>query len=184
MYSENDLLYISALQHFVFCRRQCALIHIEQSWVENRFTAEGRVMHENVHELGRENRKDVRNNLWVPFPVEYKRGKPKTNNCDKAQLCAQAICLEEMMNTQIPSGALFYGKTRRRLDVEFTEELRKETEEISQALHEFIKAEKTPIALYEEKCDTCSLKELCLPETSGGNPNTVKNYIFRATEEK
>ncbi len=100
------------------------------------------------------------------------------------QLCAQAMCLEEMMITQISSGALFYGKTRHRQDIEFTEELRKETEETSRSLHEFIKAEKTPIAVYEEKCDTCSLKELCLPETSGRNPDTVKNYIFRATEEK
>ena len=135
MYSEDDLLPLSALQHLLFCERQCALIHVEQTWVENRFTAEGRIMHERVHEADRESRRDVRleysmpmrslqlgvvgkadvvefhrdtedpEDLWRPFPVEYKRGKPKKGNYDKVQLCAQALCLEEMLNIEVSAGA-------------------------------------------------------------------------------
>ena len=150
IYSEDDLLPVSALQHLTFCERQCALIHIEQLWSENIFTAQGRVMHERVHSETSENRRNVRielgmplrslrlgligkadvvefhrqpNGMWQPFPVEYKRGKPKLNNCDKVQLCAQAICLEETLGVSISSGALFYGKDRRRADVEFNETL-------------------------------------------------------------
>ena len=127
MYSEDELLQLSALQHFVFCPRQCALIHIEQLWEENRFTAEGRIIHEDVHEEGVENRKDVKIERGIPlrslelglsgkadvvefrktqdgkklilFPIEYKRGKPKLDHCDMVQLCAQAMCLEEMLKT-------------------------------------------------------------------------------------
>ena len=141
-YTEDDLLPLSGLQHLLFCERQCALIHIEQVWAENVLTAEGRIMHERVHEEGKESRGDVRiefgmplrslrlgliakadvvefhrdreypDDLWRPFPVEYKRGKPKKGNFDKVQLCGQAMCLEEMLDVEIPAGALFYGKTR------------------------------------------------------------------------
>ena len=148
MYSEDDLLPLSALQHLYFCERQCALIHVEQVWLENRFTAEGRIMHERVDTGKSEMRGGVRTSFavslrslrlglvgkadvvefhrrqspdgrsaWQPFPVEYKRGRPKKDNCDKIQLCAQALCLEEMLNLRIECGALFYGKTRRRQDV-------------------------------------------------------------------
>ena len=140
-YSEDDLIMISALQHFAFCPRQCALIHIEQVWTESGLTAEGRIMHEKVHEEQRESRGAVRiecgiplrslrlgligkadvvefhrigKGVWQPFPVEYKRGKPKPDHCDKVQLCAQAMCLEEMLSVPVPEGALFYGRTRRR----------------------------------------------------------------------
>ena len=152
MYSEDDLIPLSALQYLIFCKRQCALIHIEQAWAENLFTAEGKIMHERVHAADRQSRGKVRieysmwlrslrlgligkadvvefhrksvsqktgSAVWQPFPVEYKRGKPKKNNCDKVQLCAQALCLEEMLNVEVPSGALFYGKKRRRTDVVF-----------------------------------------------------------------
>jgi len=139
-YTEDDLIPISALQHFVFCERQCALIHIEQAWTENRLTAEGRLLHERVHDQGGESRAGVRierglplrslrlglvgvadvvefhplsEGGWRPFPVEYKRGKPKRNACDEIQVCAQALCLEEMLGVRIPAGALFYGKTHR-----------------------------------------------------------------------
>ncbi|HDZ02544.1 MAG TPA: CRISPR-associated protein Cas4, partial [Nitrospirae bacterium] len=138
-YTEDNLLPLSALQHLLFCERQCALIHIEQAWGENLFTAEGRIMHDRVDTAKHETRRNIRTefgvplrslrlgligkadavefhkrgNMWHPFPVEYKRGKPKQDNSDKVQLCAQALCLEEMMNVEIPKGALFYGKTRR-----------------------------------------------------------------------
>ena len=192
-YHEDDFFMLSALQHFVFCSRQCALIHIEQAWVENLFTAQGRIMHENAHAERFEKRKDVRiergaplrsfalgligkadvvefhknAETWLPFPVEYKRGKPKADDCDKVQLCAQALCLEEMLKVSIPAGALFYGKTRHRLDVEFTEDLRKETEETARRLHEFILAGKTPKPEYSKKCESCSFAELCMPKSMG-----------------
>jgi CRISPR-associated exonuclease Cas4 len=207
MYSEDDLLPLSALQHFIFCQRQCALIHLEQAWVENRFTAEGRVMHENAHEQGMENRKDVhiergiplrsftlgltgkadvvefhkQDSVWLPFPVEYKRGKPKANDCDKVQLCAQALCLEEMLKVKISVGALFYGKTKHRLDVPIDDGLRQETIEMAERLHAFIAQGKTPKAEYEEKCEACSFLDICLPATAGSSLS-VEKYLKNETE--
>ena len=211
MYSEDDLLQLSALQHFVFCRRQCALIHIEQIWEENRLTAEGRIMHEDVHKEGVENRKNIRiergiplrslelglsgkadvvefhkietKGEWSVFPVEYKRGKPKFDNSDLVQLCAQAICLEEMLKTVIPAGALFYGKTKHRLDVNFTEALREETGRLARTLHEFIAVGNTPVAVYSSKCDLCSLVEQCMPKTMQDS-RPVNDYIKEALENK
>ena len=202
MFTENELLPISALQHLMFCERQCALIHIEQAWDENRFTAEGRVLHERVHEADNESRGNVRiarglrlrslrlgligmadvvefhktENGWMPFPVEYKRGKPKTDQCDRVQLCAQAICLEEMLNTIIPAGALFYGTTRRREDAAFDKQLRDLTAETAERLHCLIKGSVTPPAAYEKKCKNCSLFSVCLPETAGKH-KSAREYL-------
>lgn len=205
MYSEDDLIQLSALQHLVFCERQCALIHIEQLWSENLFTAEGRIMHGKVDTANREVRGKVRieygvplrslrlgligkadvvefhkkGDKWIPFPVEYKRGKPKGDNCDKVQLCAQAICLEEMLNIEIREGALFYGQTRRREDVVFDERVRRETEEAAKKVHELIESGITPKAEYSEKCKKCSLLELCLPKVN----KKASNYLLKALEE-
>ncbi|MBI2118635.1 MAG: CRISPR-associated protein Cas4 [Elusimicrobia bacterium] len=192
MYTDDDYIPLSALQHFLFCERQCALIHIEQMWEENVFTAEGRIMHENAHEekfetiagmrierglplrsqtLGLNGKADVvefhkkEDGRWNPFPVEYKHGKPKINNCDKVQLCAQAICLEEMLGVNIPAGALFYGKTRHRLNVEFDNAVRLETQSAAQSVHELIRNGKTPKPVYEKKCEACSLLNVCMPKT-------------------
>ncbi len=186
MYAEDELLPISALQHLLFCERQCALIHVEQVWAENRYTAEGRVLHERAHEASSEWRDGVRIvrglrlrslrlgligiadvvefHACVPFPVEYKRGKPKTNACDEVQLCAQAICLEDMLDCEITAGALFYGKTRRRKDVAFDAQLRALTENAAQRLHALVRAGAIPVAVYEPKCESCSLKDVCMPE--------------------
>ncbi len=203
-YNEDELIQLSALQHLVFCERQCALIHNEQIWNENLFTAEGRIMHDKVDTANRESRGILRieygvpmrslrlgligkadvvefhkhGDKWIPFPVEYKRGKPKGGNCDKVQLCAQALCLEEMMNVGIPDGALFYGQTRRREDVKFDSSLRKETEEAARRLHELIESRKTPKAEYSKKCGRCSLVELCLPKLS----KKASNYLIRAMD--
>ncbi|MEA2066721.1 MAG: CRISPR-associated protein Cas4, partial [Thermotogota bacterium] len=166
MYTEDDFLQLSALQHFVFCKRQCSLIHIEQAWTENVLTAEGRMMHENVHkeyskniagiriiqnmpinsfEMGLSGKADIvefhkikNNSKWTPFPIEYKHGKPKSDDSDKIQLCAQAICLEEMIKVKIPEGAVFYGKTRHRFNVIFDNALRCKTKETAVKLHIFI----------------------------------------------
>ncbi len=192
--SEADLLPLSALQHLLFCERQCALIHVEQVWQENRFTAEGRVMHERVHEPDSETRGSVRiarglrirsislgligqadvvefhrqaDGSEQPFPVEYKRGRPKANHCDEIQLCAQALCLEEMLSISVLAGALFYGKPRRRTDVAFTPELRALTAQAAKRLHALVNTGTTPPAAYEKKCDTCSLYDLCQPKMAG-----------------
>ncbi len=204
-YREEDLIPLSALQHFVYCRRQCALIHIEQVWTENLFTAEGRIMHEKADSNKSESRRDIRieysvplrslrfgligkadvvefhrqpDGSWLPFPVEYKRGKPKMDDCDKVQLCAQAICLEEMLNVEIPRGALFYGKTRRREDVVFDKRLRIQTQETARKVHELIESGMTPRAEFSRKCKQCSLYDLCMPRVS----KKVSNYLLKAVE--
>ena len=207
VYSEKEFLPLSALQHILFCRRQCALIHIEQLWEENLFTAQGRVMHERVDrgdqtdrgkikieyglplksarlgltgkaDVVEFNRIDSSIQKWVPFPVEYKRGKPKKDLSDKVQLCAQAICLEEMLNIDIPSGALFYGKTRRRLEVAFDEELRHKTMEAAEQLHAMIESGITPPPEYAKKCDTCSFFSLCMPKAME-KKRTVSAWLNR-----
>lgn len=202
MYTEDELLPISALQHLLFCERQCALIHIEQSWDENRLTAEGRILHERVHEQESESRGDVRiargvrlrslrlgligmadvvefhrgaaanlksqisdiKSQWTPLPVEYKRGRPKPDSCDKVQLCAQAMCLEEMLGCAIAEGAIFYGVPRRREGVAFDSGLRSKTERAATRLHELVASTVTPPARYEKKCRNCSLFSICMPK--------------------
>lgn len=207
-YSEDDLIMVSALQHYAFCPRQCALIHIEQVWEESGLTAEGRIMHERVHDQDRESRGNVRieyglplrslrlgligkadvvefhrvsKDFWQPFPVEYKRGKPKHDHCDFIQICAQAICLEEMLSVYVPSGAIFYGRTRRRLDVSFDGNLRRETEDAAEKAHLLISSGKTPPPVYEKRCERCSLNEECIPKTIG-KKSSVKRYLARMVD--
>ena len=206
-YSEEDLIMLSALQHFMYCPRQCALIHIEQVWNENLFTAEGRIMHEKADSNKSESRGDIRieysvplrslrlgligkadvvefhrqdNRSWLPFPVEYKRGKPKIDDCDRVQLCAQAICLEEMLNAEIEKGALFYGQTRRRQEVVFDHKLRAETEDTARKVHELIESGITPKAEFSKKCESCSLLELCLPKTC--RSKSVEAYLRKTLD--
>ena len=204
MFSEDDLLMLSALQHLLFCPRQCALIHIEQLWVENRLTAEGRLMHERVHTSGKESRRDKRiefdlplrsfhlgltgradvvefyrkGNCWQPYPVEYKRGRPKKDNSDRVQLCAQALCLEEMSGTDIKEGALFYGQKHRRLSVNFDENIREITREAAASLHNLFQSKETPKPEYSKKCDSCSFMDLCLPRTISKR-RSVQSYLKR-----
>ena len=212
MYTEADLLPLSALQHICFCERQCALIHVEQVWLENRFTAEGRIMHEHV-DLGKtESRKNVRvapavslrslrlglvgkadvvefhrekgpdgKVTWRPFPVEYKRGRPKKDNCDKIQLCAQALCLEEMLGQRIENGALFYGKIRRRQDVPIGEALRTQTKETAGRLHALFNLRKTPEPVFDRRCPNCSFFGYCLPKTLNGK-KSAHSYLKKIRE--
>ena len=204
MYTEDDFIQLSALQHYVFCPRQCALIHVEDVWHENVFTVRGDILHEKVDtdtyetrgtlktvrglrihstRLGIVGRADV-----VEFrkstdpdgspdvmPVEFKAGQPKENVSDKVQLCAQALCLEEMMNTQIKCGAFFYGKIRRRVQVEIDDGLREQTEEIIAAVHEIVSQKQVPAARYEKKCRNCSLADICMPKAM--NEQKLLKYI-------
>lgn len=192
----DDPIPISALQHAVYCLRQAALIHIERLWQENRFTAEGRVLHLATDEPGQRYARGVRRvaalplasrRLGVagvadlvefhcskdgetPFPVEFKRGKPKPHRGDEVQLCAQALCLEEMTGKPVPQGALFYAQTRRRLAVMFDEELRRLTESAAASLREIFASRRTPQAEYSaQKCRACSLLDLCRPKAGEGS---------------
>ena len=213
-YTEDDLLPLSGLQHLLYCERQCALIHVEQAWVENRFTAEGRIMHERVHEEGTASRGKIRVSysmplrslelgligkadvvefhraddgekpLWRPFPVEYKRGRPKASDWDRVQLCAQAVCLEEMLGVRIEAGALFYGKTRRREDVVFDSDLRRMTAETAKRFHDLVESGVTPGAGYSKKCDHCSFLPLCLPKTVEKKGRAVGHYFRRMLESR
>jgi CRISPR-associated exonuclease Cas4 len=205
-YSEDDLIQLSSLQHFAYCKRQCALIHIEMLWEENVLTAEGRVMHEKVDSAKPESRGDIRIQYglpicslelglvgkadvvefhktdcgkWIPFPVEYKHGKPKNDNCDKVQLCAQAMCLEEMLSTQIQEGALFYGKTRKREDVLFNDSLRDETKRTALEVRVLFEKKITPQPEYSPKCDQCSLFNLCLPKKE----KNISRYLMKARQD-
>lgn len=208
MYSESDLLPLSGLQHLVFCERQWALIHLEQQWAENRLTAEGRQMHERAHEQREEWREGVRISRGLavrsfglgltgvvdvvefhpqpdgrlrPLPVEYKHGRPKPDRCDEVQLCAQALCLEEMLALSVSQGAIFYGQPRRRMEVQFDAPLRTETEALAKRMHELHKRGVTPGAVYARKCDRCSLIEICLPSVAGEH-RSVASYLKRSVK--
>lgn len=217
MHTDGDLIPISALQHAMFCARQCALIHVDQTWSENRFTAEGKVLHERVHETESETRSGVRIarglrlrslelgltgiadvvefheaadgvsvpgrcGLWRAYPVEYKRGRRKIADCDRIQLCAQALCLEEMLACHIPEGALFYGEPRRREVVPLTEELRQATAEAARRAQAIIASDALPPPTPGPYCRTCSLADTCLPQTAG-QPGRVARYLERVLAE-
>jgi CRISPR-associated exonuclease Cas4 len=206
VYVEDDLLPLSALQHLVFCERQCALIHVEGVWAENARTLEGAHLHRKADAGPRETRGDLRitravplrsfrlgligkadvvewhrgtDGAWRPFPVEYKRGRPKINRCDELQVCAQALCLEEMLGASISTGALFYGISRRRQEVRFDAGLRSLTEDAAARLHALVAARYTPPARREPKCDGCSLLPLCMPEPQAGR-RSAERYIQHA----
>lgn len=199
MYREEDYLMLSGLQHFAFCRRQWALIHIEQQWAENFRTADGRLMHDRAHDSDfREKRGDVivtramqvasaelgisgecdvvefhraadgislhgLEGTYQVIPVEYKRGKPKEDDCDALQLCAQALCLEEMLCCEIPQAYLYYGETRRRQTVALDSALRKRTGDLIAEMHELFRRQYTPKVKRTKACNACSLKDICLP---------------------
>ena len=220
MEDEDDLLPISALQHLVFCERQCALIHLERLWADNPLTVEGSDMHARVHdEDASEVRGDVRiargialrsfrlglvgqadvvefrraevgvgvslpntGGLWLPFPVEYKRGRPKHGLADLVQLCAQAVCLEEMLGVGLQVGALFYGTSRRRLSVAFDEALRKSTEQTAQRLHVLLAQWVTPRARREPKCKRCSLIGFCMPDAMAAKRSATR-YLASAVAD-
>lgn len=188
MFNEEDLIPISALQHWLYCPRQWALIHLEQAWTENRFTAEGRVFHENAHEGADETKGQVRITRGMSvssthlgmagqcdvvefhtnqkiLPIEYKRGKPKQHHADEAQLCAQALCLEEMTGIHIPFGALYYGEKKRRTDISFDEHLRSLVRTTLSDIRACFASKQTPHAEYIPKlCDACSLIDECQPK--------------------
>lgn len=210
-YDEEDYLQLSGLQHFLFCRRQWALIHVENQWAENLRTVDGTLLHARAHDetlcqkrgdvitfhgvrlssrrLGVSGQCDVleyhrsddgvelcgRKGRWLPFPVEYKRGEPKKGNCDAAQLCAQAMCLEEMLCCRIEQGALFYGQTHRRLSVAYTPELRNIVISSFAEMHDLFRQGRTPRARPSKACNACSLKDVCIPACD--RASSVQSYL-------
>ena len=218
MYREEDFLQLSGVQHFCFCRRQWALIHLEQLWSDNLRTVEGEILHERAHdpefsekrgglltvrglsirsaELGVSGACDVvefvldeggvplprREGCWLPVPVEYKRGSSKQIDADRLQLCGQGLCLEEMLCCQVPKGYLYYGETRRRDEVLFTEELRKQTKAMLREMHGLYERRHTPKVKPTKSCNACSLKDLCLPKLC--TRLSAKDYLNARLEEE
>lgn len=199
-YKEDDYLQLSGIQHFVFCRRQWALIHIENQWAENLRTVSGELLHERAHDpelsekrgdlwivrdlriaspsLGVSGACDVvefrkssdgialpnESGLYQPYPVEYKHGSPRSDTANEVQLCGQAMCLEEMLCCNIPVGAIYFGETRRRIEVEFTPELRRQVRDALAEMHALFQKGYTPKVKPSKACNACSLKDLCLPK--------------------
>lgn len=221
IYPEDQYRMISELQHFIFCRRQWALIHLEQEWDENRLTAEGEVIHKNAHdedfrekrtdtlivrglrvasrELGVTGQCDVvefvrcaegedgavlhgHRGIWKVVPVEYKHGSEKYDECDTAQLCCQAMCLEEMLACRIPAGFLYYHKTRRRVDIEFTDDLRKLVKNTLLQIHQYASRGLVPHVKPGKFCKSCSLSSVCLPELQ--EKESVKEYYEAQLREE
>ncbi|MBI2851658.1 MAG: CRISPR-associated protein Cas4 [Chloroflexi bacterium] len=234
MYTEDELIPISALQHLAFCERQAALIHVEGQWQENRLTVEGEQLHERVHEASGESRGDLRiarglrlrsfelgltgvadvvefhrvslpesgsdggpaapigqvtagevitlpgiAGLWQPYIIEYKHGAPKIEHIDEVQLCGQAMCLEEMLGVVIHKSAFFYGRPRRRQEVNLEAELRQETAKLASALHVMVEQAIVPPPQYASRCERCSLIDVCLPKLDRSS-HTVSEYLTEA----
>lgn len=227
-YTPDDLLPLSGIQHFLFCRRQWALIYLEMQWQDNVLTVEGKQMHQRVDDpffsetrngvviaravpvvsytLGLSGVCDVveflpspplppeeggrgeggirlpnRAGLYRPAPVEYKRGKPKRDPIDEAQLCAQAMCLEEMLSVEIPRGYLYYGQTRHRVEIELTAELRQLVRKAAAEMHIYFRRSYTPKVRPHKGCRSCSLADVCLPQLQEGTMPASK-YIRQQVE--
>ena len=215
----DDYLMLSGIQHFAFCKRQWALIHIEQQWQENSLTFSGQLLHKKTdnphitecrgdlitsrampiqsHSLCVSGIADVvefhrstdgvvlpgQDGYWQVVPVEYKVGKKKPGDCDAVQVCAQAICLEEMFHTIIPYGYLYYGKTRRRTEIVFTEVLRKRVSDLVAEMYRLFELGSTPPAVCGSYCRSCSLVDVCLPEMIDRR-RSVSEYMNRMFSEE
>ena len=217
MYEEADYLQLSGVQHFSFCRRQWALIHIEQQWAENERTTAGELFHKRAHDEGLTEKRGSKlivrgmkiassrlgisgncdvvefhsvsdgiqikkyDGLWKAVPVEYKKGIEKNGQEDMIQLCAQAICLEEMLLTEIPYGYLYYGESKKRVKVIFDNELRNEVIALCKEMHQYFAKDYTPKSKRTKKCNACSLKDICIPKLE--KIKSVKTYMKTMLEE-
>ncbi|MFB6231192.1 MAG: CRISPR-associated protein Cas4 [Salinibacter sp.] len=180
-------LMISALEHYAYCPRQCALIHVEQSYQENVYTLRGNRDHDRVDEPETELRDDVRVERALPlysealgltgradvvefddgtpYPIEYKHGEQRRHEPGRIQLCAQALCLEEMMDGEVPAGALYHTGAHRRQEVVFTKELRTDTRDVIDAVRAQLRDQHVPSPVNDDRCPPCSLQTVCMPET-------------------
>ena len=216
MFSDEDLLPISGLQHLAFCERQWALIHMEMEWEENERTVEGKQLHEFVHEQGTSVRSGVRmtrglrlrsltlglygvadlvefhphddgvtvpefSGRWLPYPVEYKRGRKRYDSADETQLCAQALCLEEMLNVAVPKGAIYYGQPRRRAEINLTADLREEVARLCSRARELYGSRLMPPPRLGRHCSNCSLENVCMPNLAA--KDTSAEYVANLLTE-
>ncbi len=206
MSDSDSYVMLSALQHFAFCPRQCALIHIEQAWSENIFTLRGLRVHETVHTPGHEqieaeirverslplvsHRLRIKGigdvvEFWAdgtPHPVEYKSGSRKVREADNIQLCAQALCLEEMLGCCVPSGSIFHHGSRRRRTIEMDQALRSRTLEVIEATRSLLQSEHLPPPVFDKRCQDCSLIESCMPEAISQFKRLALQDLFRVDE--
>lgn len=218
LFSEEEFLQLSGIQHFAYCPRQWALAYLEMQWNESLSTFEGRLLHERAHDVAFNQKRgdtltvrgmpifsrtfgisgecDVvefhldkagvplhgREGLYRAIPIEYKRGKPKEHDADRLQLCAQAMCLEEMLGCEIPLGYLFYGETRRRTEVAFGDELRQKVAAMLAQMHQYAKRGHTPRVKPRKGCKTCSLSEICLPILNRNR--SARGYIEARLKEE
>lgn len=181
----TDPIPISALEHYAYCPRQCALIHVEQVWDENLYTMRGRDVHEQVHDDSSHELAGMRSErslpIWcrrlnltgkadlvefhgdTPYPVEYKSGRHRKGNPETTQVCAQAICLEEMFGLPVDKGAIFWHGSRERCEIVFTDAMRQRVEEVAAAVSEMLEKRIMPPPVNDKRCEGCSLKESCLP---------------------
>lgn len=193
-HDDADPVMLSALEHYCYCPRQCALIHLEQVWDENIYTMRGRDTHENVDEESTHELHGVRYEralpIWskllkivgkadmvefhgdVPYPVEYKSGRRKKGHPEIIQLCAQAICLEEMFGVPVPKGALYWHGSRERREIVFSEAMRAQVADVASAVHEMVAKRITPSPVNDKRCKDCSLRESCLPNVVGETGRT------------
>lgn len=205
MNETNDPIMLSALEHYIYCPRQCALIHLEQVWEENIYTMRGRDTHENVDEESSTRLHEVRYEralpIWskrlnivgkadmvefqdqVPYPVEYKSGRRKRGHPETIQLCAQALCLEEMFGVPVPKGALYWHGSRERREVVFTEGMREQVAEVAAAVHEMVARRITPPPVNDKRCKDCSLRESCLPHVIADKTGYCKaaRHLYEVT---
>lgn len=216
-YRPDELLALSGIQHFCFCRRQWALIHVECQWQDNLLTVEGKLLHERAddpfftevrnglirtrampvasYRLGLYGVCDVveftpcpegaqlhgREGTYAAAPVEYKRGRKKSDHSDEAQLCAQAMCLEEMLSIQIPKAFIFYARTRRREEVLLSEELRELVQKMADEMHSYFRKGYTPQVRAHKGCRSCSLADICLPNLQNQNRSALE-YVQKAID--
>ena len=217
-YTDDELLSLSGIQHFCFCKRQWALIHVEQQWQDNLRTQEGHFVHERVDDpFFNESRGDVvisrafplvsyilgftgiadvieytRSDQGIPImgfegqwlmkPVEYKRGKPKIDERDEVQLCAQVMCLEEMFGVRIDEADFYYNEIRRRQHIPMTNDLRNLVSSLAEEMHIVFRKGITPEAEAGKNCSQCSLIDVCVPKLTK-KKSSVRNYIGRHVME-
>ncbi len=222
MYSDDDMLMLSGIQHYRFCPRQWALIHIEQQWEDNRLTIEGQFQHRRVddpfyrqkcgnyislrsvniasHYLGLYGVTDVVElhptddttnsirhpkyaGLWLPYPIEYKHGRPKRDEVDEVQLTAQAMCLEEQYGITILKGAFFYAEIRQRVEVTFDDRLRTIVRYCAEKMHELFASRQLPPITSGKYCEKCSLKDICMPQTAmcSNVSHYLKKHLYEET---
>jgi CRISPR-associated exonuclease Cas4 len=207
MWPEDDLVLISAIEHYSYCPRQFGLIHVEQIYDENVFTLRGSAAHERAHASTERTEEGVRVERGLPlwsdrlgltrkadvvefhgdgrvFPVEYKHGPRRLHRHDDLQLCAQALCLEEMLQVAVPRGAIYAHGSRRSREVALDAELREETERVILAIRAMRRLGELPAPVNDSRCPRCSLVDACAPAAGGAAARRAAREVWRLPAEE